>query len=150
MDCDYLRAEMLAPKERKVLTIKEVKQETLTSNTGETDVKPVAYFVEDVLPMVLNVTNCSAIEKTYGTGNVREWVGKKIQIFATSTKVAGKVVPCLRVEAVKPVSDNVTYTCSVCGKEITKEMYDKSVEKFGKPYCSKECYEKETKGVNYV
>lgn len=150
MDCDYLRAEMLAPKERKVLTIKEVKQETLTSSTGETDVKPVAYFVEDILPMVLNVTNCSTIEKIYGTGDINEWAGKKIQIFATNTRVAGKTVPCLRVEAIEPVSDKVTYTCSVCGKEISKELYDKTVSLFGKPYCGKECHEKETKGENYV
>lgn len=150
MDCDYLRAELLAPKERKVLTIKEVKAETITSKTGETDVKPVLYFKEDVLPMVLNVTNCQTIERLYGTGNTTEWHDKKIQIFATSTKVSGIVVPCLRVEAVIPATDKVTYVCSVCGKEITKTVYDGSVAKYGKSYCSAECVKKDKEGEDLL
>lgn len=150
MDCTYLRAETLAPKERKVLTIKEVKEETIKSNTGETDVKPVAYFEEDVAPMVLNVTNCNTIEEIYGTGNIYEWIGKKIQIFATNVRVGKEVVPCLRIENVKPASSEVSYHCCVCGKEITKAVYDGSVAKYGKPYCSKECLEKETKGEDIL
>lgn len=145
-DLEHLRAECFAPKEKKVLTIKEVKQEKITSNNGEVEYKPVAHFEEDVLPMVLNVTNCKTIEKLYGTGNIYEWVGKKIQIFATKTKVAGQPVPCIRVEEVIPVTNEVQYLCCVCGKAISKQTYDASVAKYGKPYCSKECLDKDTKG----
>lgn len=143
---NYLRAECFAPKEKKVLTIKEVKREKITSNNGEVEEKPVAYFIENVLPMVLNVTNCKTIEKLYGTGNIYEWVGKKVQVFATNTKVAGQSVPCLRIENIVPKTNEVQYLCSVCGKPITKELYDGSVSKYGKPYCGKECFEKDTKG----
>ena len=80
-DNEHLRAECFAPKEKRVLTIKEVKQEKVTSSNGEVEMKPVAHFEEDVLPMVLNVTNCKTIEKLYGTGNIYEWIGKKIQVF---------------------------------------------------------------------
>ena len=59
--------------------------------------KPVLYFIESELPMVINVTNGKVIEKLYG-GEWRKWIGKKIQIFATNTKVAGETVPCLRIE----------------------------------------------------
>lgn len=151
MDMPYLRAEMLAPKERRVLTIKEVKRELMPKLPGKHDDVdehcPVAYFEEDVLPMVLNVTNCQTIEELYGEGEPTKWAGKKIQIFATKTKVAGKLVPCLRVDKVKPTSTEITYSCCVCGNQMTKEAYDKSVARFGKPYCSKECYETDTNGA---
>jgi hypothetical protein len=145
-DMQHLRAECFAPKERKVLTIKEIRRDQVTSNNGEVEEKPVAVFEENVLPMVLNVTNCKTIEKLYGTGNIYEWIGKKIQVFATTTKVAGQSVPCLRIENTIPETNKIQYTCSVCGKTIEKDLYDKSVAKYGKPYCSKECYEKGTNG----
>ena len=149
-DLTHLRAECFQPKERKVLTIKEVKSENVTSSNGEVEQKPVAYFEENVLPMVLNVTNCKAIEKLYGTGDVYSWVGKKIQVFATITRVAGEAVPCLRIENVIPVSNEVQYKCSVCGKVISKDLYDKSVEKYGKPYCSKQCLDVDTNGEDVL
>lgn len=149
-DLDHLRAECFAPKEKKVLTIKDVKREKLTASNGQVEEKPVAYFEENILPMVLNVTNCKMIEKLYGTGNVYDWKGKKIQVFATKTKVAGEMVPCLRIEDIIPTSNEVQYICSVCGKPISKAIYDQSIAKYGKPYCSKECLDKDTKGVDLL
>lgn len=145
-DCDHLRAELFAPKEKKVLTIKDIKREQLTSQNGAVEEKPVAYFEEGVLPMVLNVTNCKMIEKLYGTGNIYEWIGKKIQVVATKTKVAGELVPCLRIENVVPATNEAKYFCSVCGKEISKATYEGSIKKYGKAFCSKECLEADTKG----
>lgn len=145
-DCDHLRAELFAPKEKKVLTIKDIKREKLTSQNGAVEEKPVAHFEEDVLPMVLNVTNCKMIEKLYGTGNIYEWIGKKIQVVATKTKVAGESVPCLRIENVIPTTNEPKYYCSVCGNEIAKATYEGSIKKYGKAFCSKECLEADTKG----
>ena len=145
-DLSHLRAECFAPGEKKVLTIKEIKKETLTDQSGKMEEKPVAYFKEDVLPMVLNVTNCKMIEKIYGTGNIYEWIGKKIQVGATKTKVAGVPVPCLRIENVIPKTVEPQYHCSVCGKEISKDIYEKSIKHYGKAYCSKECLEEDSKG----
>lgn len=145
-DMDHLRAECFAPGEKKVLTIKTVVREKLTDSKGAVEEKPVAYFEEDILPMVLNVTNCKTIEKIYGTGNVYEWVGKKIQLFATKTKVAGETVPCIRIEKIIPQSNEPEYHCCVCGKLITQKMYNQSIEKYGKPYCSKQCLDEDTQG----
>lgn len=142
MDMKYLRAEMFQPKERKVLTIKEVKSEEVKSKEGK-DVRPVLYFEEDILPMVLNVANCKMIESLY-TWDTLQWPGKKIQVFATNVKVAGELTPCIRIENIVPKTEEVQYFCSVCGQVISKSTYDKSVAKYGKPYCSKECLEKGT------
>ena len=65
-DLTHLRAECFAPKEKKVLTIKDIKREKLTSQNGLVEEKPVAYFEEDVLPMVLNVTNLETITPLRG------------------------------------------------------------------------------------
>ena len=32
------------------------------------------------------------------------------------------------------------------GKEIAKKLYDGTIAKYGKPYCSEECYKKDTEG----
>ena len=145
-DLSHLRAECFAPKEKKVLTIKNVVREKVTSNNGTIEEKPVAYFEENILPMVLNVTNCKMIEKIYGTENIYDWIGKKIQVIATKTKVAGESVACLRIENVIPTTNEPKYYCAVCGKEISKDIYDKSIKHYGKPYCSKECLEEDSKG----
>lgn len=145
-DNNYLRAELFAPGEKKVLTIDFVQKEKLTTSNGTVEEKPVAHFAEKEKPMVLNVTNCKAIEAVYGTGNIYDWKGKKIQIMATKTKVGGVTMPCLRVEKVKPASSEPEYRCSVCGKLIDKKLYDGSIKKYGKAYCSGECRETDEKG----
>lgn len=145
-DLIHLRAELFNPGEEKVLTIKEVRKEEVTNNDGSKENKPVVYFEENVLPMVLNVTNCKTIEKLYKTGNIYEWPKKKIQVFVTSTKVGREVMPCLRVRDFEPKTAAPEYRCSVCGKNIDKSLYEKSVAKYGKAYCGKECYETDVNG----
>jgi hypothetical protein len=145
---DYLGAYSLqGVAEEVTLTIKLVKKERVTANGGASEDCIVAYFEETnkdnvvVKPMVLNKTNCKIIEKLYNTPFIEEWVGKQITIYATTTKFARDIVPCLRIRNELPKV--VTYNCSVCGKEISKAMYDGSIAKYGKAYCSKECLEKD-------
>lgn len=129
-----------------VLTIKSIKKERVTANGGASEDCIVAYFEEtradgvEVKPMVLNKTNCKTIEKIYNTGDVEEWLGKKITIFATTTKFARDVVPCLRIRPEIPVEK--IYVCTVCGTQITKQTHDASIAKYGIALCSKECLEK--------
>jgi hypothetical protein len=145
-DLKYLRAEVFMPGEKKVLTIKDVKMEHIIGDSGKEDTKPVLYFEENMLPMVANATNCKTIKALYGTDFMDEWVGKKIQVIATRTKVGREMVPCIRIEKVIPASNVPEYHCSVCNKTITKDIYEKSTAKYGKAYCSGECLEKDTKG----
>ena len=147
MDMPYLRAENLSPNEIRVLTIKEVKKELMPKIPGRTEEEHqnVAYFEEEgVLPMVLNVTNCETIEAVYGTGNIIDWVGKKIAIYASKTSMGKKTVPCLRVKKFRPD------VCIFCGKELEPAMYNGSIKKYGKPYCSGQCKDNDIKGVNVI
>ena len=123
---DYLGAYSLEGIATEVtLTIKSIKKERVTANGGASEDCIVAYFEEtkvdgvEVKPMVLNKTNCKTIEKVYNTGDVEEWLGKKITIFATTTKFARDIVPCLRIKNEVPVEK--VYTCAICGTQITKQ-----------------------------
>ena len=152
MDKNHFRAEMLYDKEGEpfevVLTISDIKKEDVVSSGGNVSQKPVAYFEEEgVLPLVLNATICTAIEKAYKTGSVLEWIGKKIQLYPYTTSFGkNKNVPCVRVRDFAPEMETAVYHCSHCGKEITYKTYRLSIKKYGKAYCSGECLAEDTKG----
>lgn len=140
---DYLGAYSLEGVNEITLTIKEIKKERVTANGGNSEDCIVTYFNETavgsvvVKPMVMNKTNCKTIEKIYNTGEIENWIGKPITIFATTTKFARDVVPCLRVKAEIP-----QLKCSECGKDIDVSVFNLSKAKYGVALCSKECLEK--------
>jgi hypothetical protein len=76
-----------------ILTIKEVKREVVIGDAGKKSEKPIAYFVEKSLPMVLNATNCKTIAALYGSPYIQDWKGKKIEIRKewVKAKEGGKV-----------------------------------------------------------
>ena len=47
-------------------------------------------------PMILNSTNSKTIAKLYGP-YIEDWQGKLITLFASTTKMAGETVECLRI-----------------------------------------------------
>ena len=129
-----------------VLTIRTVKRERVTSQGGASEDCIVVYFDEKtykdkvvVKPMVFNKTNCKTVEKLYGSF-IEDWVGKKVIIYATTTKFARDVVPCLRIKNELPKEE--VYACSVCGKPIDEKTYNASISKYGVALCSKECLNK--------
>ena len=59
---DYLGAYAFQPGEEKTVTIKEVKRELVFNPSGSGKEEcTVAFFVEDVKPLILNKTNCKAM-----------------------------------------------------------------------------------------
>lgn len=97
----YLGAYDFQPGEKRIVTIKEVKQEKVQGSDGKSDECIVAYFTEGK-PMILNVTNCKAIAKAHGTNFIEEWNGLNITLFVTSVSAFGQVVDALRVEPMQP------------------------------------------------
>lgn len=98
---NYLGAYDFQVGEKRIVTIKEVKQEKIKGADGKDDECIVAYFTEGK-PMILNVTNCKAIAKAYDTNFIEEWKGLSITLFVTTVSAFGQVVEALRVEPMKP------------------------------------------------
>lgn len=107
---DYLGAYSLPNGEDATVTIDFVQTEEITGSQGKKEHCTVAHLVNQK-PMILNVTNSKSIAKLYGPF-IEDWAGKKITLFATTTKLAGDVVECLRIRpqvAVKrktPITDD--------------------------------------------
>lgn len=57
--------------------------------------------------MVINKTNLKTIAKVYGP-EVNDWSGKRITLFATTCKLKGEVVECIRIRDRKPADGKST------------------------------------------
>lgn len=113
------------------------KEEVMDAQTNKKVEKTVAHFKDkDIKPMILNTTNKKGIETATGTIFLEKWADKQILLTVEQVKAFGKVQPALRI---KPVPKRL---CDVCGKIISEEIYQGSMQKYGKALCSKECLEK--------
>jgi hypothetical protein len=147
---DYLGSYAFQPGEEKTVTIKEVKREMVfnPSNNGKEECT-VAYFVEDVKPLILNTTNCKAIAKVWGTPYIEDWTGRKITLKVKKISAFGEMVDAVRVSSERPQEEVIT--CEGCGKPIRGQagktammIASATKNKFGKALCL-DCARKETK-----
>lgn len=120
---DYLGAYSLPDGKDIILTIKETKKETVVGNSGKKEECFVAYFHENVKPMILNRTNCKTIEKLYHTPNIEEWVNKQIQVGSTRINAFGEMTDCLRVRPFAPKLSNERPTVET-GSIVWKNILD--------------------------
>lgn len=104
---NYLGAYSLTAGKDMIVTIKETKTETVKNNKGENETCFICYFTDSPKPMILNKTNCKAIEKLYGTPFIEEWVGKKIQLYSTMVRAFGTETDCLRIRDFKPEAQKI-------------------------------------------
>ena len=98
---DYLGAYSLEPGKDMILTIAKVQREMITGTGGKKEECPVCHWQEEQKPMILNVTNMKTIGKMYGN-YIEQWAGKRVQIYASTTKFGGDVVECLRIRKDPP------------------------------------------------
>jgi hypothetical protein len=92
---DYIGAYAIPDGEDLTVTIDYVQRETVTGTGGKKEECTVAHLVGHK-PMILNVTNSKAIHKLHGAF-IEDWAGKQITLYASTTKLAGEIVECLRV-----------------------------------------------------
>lgn len=95
MNPDYIGAYWLPPGEDVTVTIDHVVREMITGTGGKKEECTVAHL-KGVKPFILNATNCKTIAKLYGT-YIEDWAGKPITLYATTTKMGGETVECLRI-----------------------------------------------------
>lgn len=99
-DKDYLYSYDLDGKDVTV-TIAKVEGGTLIGEGGKESKKPVAHLVGTKKRLAINVTNGTTIATLYGK-DVRQWAGKRITLYATTTKFGPKTVDCIRVRPKVP------------------------------------------------
>lgn len=95
VDPRYIGAYALPNGEDITVTIEKVQLETVTMMGGKKEDHTIAYL-KGQKPMILNVTNSKSIHKLYGPF-IEDWAGKSITLFASTAKMAGELVECLRI-----------------------------------------------------
>jgi hypothetical protein len=114
---DYLGAYAFQPGEEKTVTIKEVKRELVFNPSGSGKEEcTVAFFVEDVKPLILNKTNCKAIGKAWGTPYIEDWAGRRITLKVKKVMAFGELTDAVRVSPERPEEEQII--CEDCGNPI--------------------------------
>lgn len=80
------------------VTIKRVVRGEVKGTDGKAQKKPVLYFEKTEKGLALNITNVRTIGAMYGF-EAKEWLGKRITLYPTTTSMAGKTVECIRVRS---------------------------------------------------
>lgn len=141
---NYLGSYAFQPGEEKAVTIASVCQETVT-NPAEPEKKEsciVAHFQQSEKPLILNKTNCKAIERLSGTPDIEQWPGVGIILCVQRVPAFGELVEAVRVRPVKP------FTCSECngvisgyGNKTHAEIREYTRKEYGRQLCA-ECAKK--------
>lgn len=86
----------------KDITLAIEKVSALESRIGrESKRQLMIRFKGATLPFAMNATNCTTIEQLYGP-DPHGWVGQRITLYVTTTEMAGKTCPCIRVRPSRP------------------------------------------------
>jgi hypothetical protein len=82
-----------------VLEISETAPETVRGNDGRAVKKLTVYFRGQRKALIVNATNFDSIANITGEFDSDNWIGHQVELFATTTEMAGKSTPCIRVRA---------------------------------------------------
>ncbi len=80
-----------------VVEIQDAVAEPLKGLDGKTQTKTVLYFKNKKKSMPLNRTNFLAVAKATGEEDSDDWHGHKIELYPTTTQMAGEEVECIRI-----------------------------------------------------
>ena len=130
--------------EERVTTVSKVElaevidMENIKKNPKARKKETLVYFAEFEKPMIVHAkTNFKGMENATGTPFKERWVDKKVCIWVEKdVKSFGEITDALRI---KPVPKRI---CEVCGKIISEEIYQGSIKKYNRAFCSAECKEK--------
>lgn len=96
--------DLIEAKKSLIFTIKEVKQEYNTSVAGKKINANIAYFKENIKPLVLNSTN-SKIVKSFNNNSpfVEDWKNTLIELYIdANVKMKGDIVGGVRIKQIQP------------------------------------------------
>jgi hypothetical protein len=95
----YIKAEDLRGKDVNV-DIVRVTLEEGQSSSGPWR-RPIVYFLQASKGLMLNVTNARTIAQVTGSSEMNEWIGHRVTLYPTETQYEGRMVPCIRVRAIR-------------------------------------------------
>lgn len=140
---DYLGAYALDPDTDLIVTIREIKKETVIGVNGKKEECSVMYFEEkDIKPMIVNATNFKMMEKLLKSRYIEKWYGKKIQLYADyNIRFGSETVEGLRIRDFLPKIE--TLICGDCKKNITpagkmtaEQLAEYTQRKYGSALCA--------------
>ena len=83
-----------------VFTISQVKQQIGVAVAGRKGNFNIAYFVEDIKPLVLNATNSKVLSKITGSVFVQDWQNVTVELYIkTDVKMKGETVGGVRIKS---------------------------------------------------
>lgn len=125
--------DFIEQKKSLIFTIKEVKQEYGASVAGKKGDFNIAYFVENIKPLVLNSTNAKQIKSFCGGSPfVEDWKLVPIELYLdANVKMKGEVVGGIRIKPIQPKAKvKLSFTEANFDKakqaNATKEQIEKS------------------------
>lgn len=106
-----------------IFTIKEVRQEYGVSVAGRKGDFNIAYFVENIKPLVLNATNANVVKSFCKSSSfVEDWKNVMVELYIDkSVKMKGEVVGGVRIKMVQPKRESPKLP-------FTEEMFAKAKE----------------------
>lgn len=113
---DYIGAYWLPEGQDVTVTIDYIVREIITGTGGKKEECTVAHL-QGVKPFILNATNSKSIAKLYGP-YIEDWAGQRITLYASTAKLAGDTVECLRIRP--KVAD-------YAAPPITEDRLDKAI-----------------------
>lgn len=146
VNMDYIGAYALPDGNDLTLTIGKVVKEMVTGNNGKKEQCMVMYFKEpQYKPMILNRTNAKTITNLCGSAYVEDWVGHRVTLYASTTRLGGEIVECLRIRPTEAAAQNSTepIICESCGKPVAAaygmtpaQIVANTSAKYGKKLCA--------------
>ena len=95
--------DMLESGIRLVFTISHVNQEYGTKVAGKKIDANIAYFKENIKPLVLNATNSKMIKKLSGSSFIDDWGGLTIELYIDpNVKMKGEIMQGVRISPNSP------------------------------------------------
>lgn len=100
---DFIGAWAFQPDEKKIVTIKVCRVETIVGSDGKKEQLKVVHFQESEKPLICKTTNAKAISKVAKSDFIEDWVGCKIELFVQhGVKAFGDIVDAVRVTPKAP------------------------------------------------
>lgn len=105
------------------MTISRVdEEEVFDEKTGKEKIKLTAHFRETKRGWVLNTTNCLLMEEMFGSGDSKDWIGKRVTLVAADVQLGKEMVKGIRIKGSPDLKEPITVRMKVGRKKITVRL----------------------------